>query len=408
MSSEEQPPQLDRPLRGGVIGVGLLGESHARFLHQGSNGRTKLVAAADTRPDTAERVASSFGCRAYSDYESLLETEDLDLVFVATPDPLHREPVIACAQAGIKHIVLQKPMATAVADAEAMLAAAEAAGSTIYLLYANRAIALDMACHYGLRSGLIGEPVYADVCIEDNIGVPTIMWEQRSRSWAAGSSTAHFLITHLVDRLRWYLAPAEVAQVQAMVQRRVLGYTPDLYDAFLRFTNGVKARVKAGWINYIEVGVESEQIFNGSRGQIIHNRSPRFGTAMGWRANVAADVSVADLEQHQDRLHQRGLPSRLFVRQPGREGWDAGVTRGLEIGPVGLPQREYCDFIVDAIVEGTTAPASWRAWQGDGPLPTGPDGLAVTRVCCAIVDAADQQTLVDVPLPGPGLATTAS
>lgn len=395
-SPAESHPKPERPLRGAVIGVGLLGETHARFLHRGGDGRTELVAVADIRQAVTERVASDLSCRAYTDYQAMLTSEDLDLVFVVTPDPLHREPVIACAQAGIKHIILQKPMATTVADAEAMLDAADEAGSTIYLLYASRATAMHMATRYGLRNGLIGHPVYGDMCIEDNIGVPQIMWGNRSREWAGGSSTAHFLITHIVDWLRWFLLPVEVVAVQALVQRRVLGYTPDLYDAFLHFSSGVKVRVKAGWINYLERGVESAIIFNGSQGQIFYNRSPRFGTAVGWRANVADEVSQRQLERHQEQLRARGVPSRLFLREPAREAWNAGITRGLEIGSDGLPQHEYCDFLVDAIVEGTTTPASWQEWQGDGVLPTGKDGLAIVRVCNAIIEAAERQTTIEL------------
>ena len=51
---------------------------------------------------------------------------------------------------------------------------------------------------------------------------------------------------------------------------------------------------------------------------------------------------------------------------------------------------------MDAIVEGTTTPASWQEWQGDGVLPTGKDGLAIVRVCNAIIEAAERQTTIEL------------
>src|SRR2546423_563485 len=74
----------------------------------------------------------------------------------------------------------------------------------------------------------------------------------RSRAGAAGSTVAQFLFSHVVDRMRWIFEPAEVEEVRAIAVRRVLGATPDLFDAHLTWSNGLVLRIKAEWIRHIE------------------------------------------------------------------------------------------------------------------------------------------------------------
>ena len=144
------------------------------------------------------------GARAYTDYGELLRQHALDLVVVATPDPLHREPVIAALEAGVPNIIQEKPLATTVEDAGAIYEAVERRRARLFVNYANRGAAQDIATHYVIQQGLLGPVVYGEARLDDNITVPTGLWGQRSRACAAGSSTAHFLLSHVVDLLRWY------------------------------------------------------------------------------------------------------------------------------------------------------------------------------------------------------------
>jgi len=383
---------MSEKLRAGVIGVGLLGSRHSDELSH--DARVELVAVADANATRAENVACQYGCRAYSDYEQMLAKEHLDVVVVATPDPYHRDPVVACAQAKIPHILLQKPMATTVEDAWKMLKASKEAGSQIYLIFATRWTAANMATRYAIRSGLIGQAVYGETTTDDSITVPMEMWGGRNQTWASASSSAHFLHSHLVDRLRWFLHPAEVESVYAMKQASVLGYAPDLYDSFLFFDNGFKARVKTGWIHYIEGGVENRDIYNGARGQVINNISAAFGLSAGWRANFAEDVPLAEIEAAQQTLLQRGLASRIILREQRTSGWTRGIKRGLELELEACLRPNPTAVILDSIVEKTLTPTSWRQWQGDEPLRTGEDGLAQTAIVCAVVESAETGQVV--------------
>jgi predicted dehydrogenase len=374
-------------VRCGVIGAGLLGMRHAEFLAAAA--KATLVAVADLRPEVLQIVAAKTGARTYAAYEEMLAREKIDLALVETPDNHHRAPAIAVCQAGVRNLVVQKPLSTTVEDGEAILAAARRSGTSIFVWYENRAFATDMATQYAIREGLIGRVIYGDCDTENSINTPLGMWGERSRDWVSGSSPACFLASHTIDRLHWYLAPAKVTRVSAIEQREVLVHTPDLYDVLLSFDTGVKARVKVGWIHRIEGKIESSEIFNGTTGSVYNNRHPRFNMLAGWRVNVGDDhVGVDDLRRHQAVLHDRGVGSRLIEGDLIATGWGRKGPLGLEIPIAEAPKHELLQFVLDGVLENTQTPESWRAWQGDQPLVDGEIALENVKVIAAIEQSA--------------------
>ncbi len=355
-------------IRCAVIGAGLLGSDHVQFLAKQVK-KAKVVAVADVRFEAAEKVAVPVSARPYADYTEMLGREQLDLVIVATPDNLHMDPALAAIKAGVPNLCMQKPLATISTDAQAILNAANESKTRIFVWYANRCYGTDMATQYAISSGLVGRIVYGDCMTDDNIGVPLVMWGDRTKEWVGSSSPANFLTTHTVDRLLWYMAPAKVDKVFAIEQHEVLGYTYDLFDAFLYFDNGAKVRAKSGWIHFVEGGVESAEQFNGFDGQVINNRGARFNVSAGWKVALRNEVPFEELRHHQEALRKRGLGSRIIWREPLNTGWNRGITCGLEIAQPEAPNREILEFVLDGILENTDTPESWKAWQGDGPLP---------------------------------------
>jgi predicted dehydrogenase len=203
----------------------------------------------------------------------------------------------------------------------------------------------------------------------------------------------------VVDLLRWYLAPSEVREVYAISQREVLGYTPDIYDAFLTFDSGAKVRVKAEWIKHIDELVEFYIEFSGSEGTLIYNKRGGFNTAPGWRANLASRLSPDDLLRHQRALAERGSSVRALVHHPSPStGWlSAGVAaQMLSLDYQGLGYGDPMDLVgccLDSIQQGTLSPTSWK---GPGPLPTHHDGLKQTQIVSAIVSSAEQGRVITV------------
>jgi predicted dehydrogenase len=329
----------------------------------------------------------------------MLRQHALDLVAVATPDPFHREPAIAALEAGVPNVILEKPLATTWEDALAIYEATEKHKARLFVNFANRAAALDIASHYVIQEGLLGPVVYGEARLDDNIVVPTGLWGERSRAWAAGSSTAHFLLSHVVDLLRWYFGPAEVREVYAITQSQVLGYTPDLYDAFLAFDTGLKVRVKAEWIKHIDELVEFYMCFSGRDGTLIYNKRGGFSTEPGWRANLAETVTPEQLLAHQNALLARDVKVAALLHRPepttGQLSAGGGKLqpslefRGLAAGGL-MALVGHC---VNAILEDSLTPESWR---GNGPLPTHVDGLRQTQVVTAILRSAQTNQVVSL------------
>lgn len=388
---------MSTQLKAGVIGLGILGRQHAQFLY--NHPAVTLMAVSDIRQAVVADVAVELGAEAFTDYEEMLQFHKLDLVVVATPDHLHRAPTIAALEAGVPNVIQEKPLATNMVDAEAIYDVVERTGARLFINFANRGSTLDLATRYTIQNGLLGRIVYGEARLDDNITVPTQMWGERTHEWTAGSSTAHFLLSHVVDLLRWYFAPAEVTEVYAISQQEVLGYTPDLYDAFLTFTSGAKVRVKAEWIRHMDELVEFYMSFSGDEGTLIYNKRPGFGAQEGWRANLSHKVDTATLLDHRTALLGQGinLAARIHQPMPTTGQLSAGgdqLALALErLGPSHGGVLALNDAFIDSILEETLEPESW---QGRGPLPHHIDGLRQTQVVMAIIESSQRGVPVRV------------
>jgi predicted dehydrogenase len=372
-------------LKAAVIGAGIMGAGHAREFNE--NAKTALVGVADLDEEKASEVAKKEGTTAYFSADDLLQKAKPDVLYIATPDPYHLQPILAALDAGVKHILLQKPFATSVEHAEQMAAAIDNAGASVYVTYGTRSRSESAAGKFITESGLIGDPLFASMRNVDNISVPREMWADRPDNWAAASSSVPFLYSHRIDRLRWYYGPAEVATVTAVSRSEVLGYSTDFFESILTWTNGLVTRVHTGWVDFGSLLVYCENIFHGTRGMITHNETPAFGRpTAGWQVMFDEGTDLAQVKAAQDELLERGIGTRLFWEKPNTKGIPKTVA-GLEVVP---KQKEVSltDYIIDAFVEGTPCPASWKRFQGESSLPTHRDGLEQTRVCCAVEESA--------------------
>ena len=123
-------PQISSPCRIGIVGLGTAGRLLIPAIRAHS-GMT-LAAVADPAAAIAVEIGAREGVAALSDIESLVARPDVDAVYVATPTQLHAAHVRVAAAAG-KHILCEKPMAASLAEAQAMIAAADAAGVVLMI-----------------------------------------------------------------------------------------------------------------------------------------------------------------------------------------------------------------------------------------------------------------------------------
>lgn len=108
-----------RPVRAAVIGVGYLGRFHAA--KYAADPGCELIAVADPDPGARARVAGEHGVEAVADFRALLSR--VDAVSIAVPTPMHFEVARTCLEHGV-HVLLEKPIAVTVAQADALVALA--------------------------------------------------------------------------------------------------------------------------------------------------------------------------------------------------------------------------------------------------------------------------------------------
>lgn len=121
-------------LRIGLLGSGYMGRTYAESMTK-YNQRTRLVTISGGR--RAPGLADDYDVDYTHTYEEMLARPDIDAVLIATPHSLHRDQVVQAAQAG-KHILVEKPMSTSVADCTVMIDACHAAGVTLEVIQTLR------------------------------------------------------------------------------------------------------------------------------------------------------------------------------------------------------------------------------------------------------------------------------
>ncbi|WP_442958324.1 Gfo/Idh/MocA family protein [Povalibacter sp.] len=121
------------PVRTAVIGVGYLGRFHAQKYRQLEG--SQLVAVVDASAESAQKVAAELGVEALTDYRAVLDR--VDAISIAVPTPLHHAVAMAALERGI-HVLVEKPIATSVAEAREMVAAAARKGCVLQVGHLER------------------------------------------------------------------------------------------------------------------------------------------------------------------------------------------------------------------------------------------------------------------------------
>jgi predicted dehydrogenase len=149
-----------------LIGAGLFGERHAQAYSR--HPAVDFVAVCDLNGDRAKEIAEKYNARGYTtEYQDLLSNLEIEAVSVATPDHLHREVAVAFAEAG-KHLLVEKPLATTVEDAEAIAGAAQCARRHSARRYRHAHIRIcpsEQHNHGRHKHAYVGEPVFGSMVL---------------------------------------------------------------------------------------------------------------------------------------------------------------------------------------------------------------------------------------------------
>ncbi|MGE0128821.1 MAG: Gfo/Idh/MocA family protein [Blastocatellales bacterium] len=242
-------------LRVAFVGCGGIGDHYLRVYHKLDF--VEVVTCVDSDTSRAERAASALGGkpRATSDFNDALGS-DVDAVVINTPNHLHREQAVAALEVN-KHLLLQKPVAAKLADAEAIVEAAEHARqrgviSGLYLSYFDQPLMHDlreMICRgwFGGVAHLYARLMHrGGLSLSQQVLNGQLNW--RASIEQTGGGCFIQLAVHYVHLFKWMMG-ARVERVMAMAKNQ---HCPgvegeDIACAILEFSNGALATIDMAW-----------------------------------------------------------------------------------------------------------------------------------------------------------------
>lgn len=236
---------FDKTIGVGIIGYGGafgMGKVHGEALN--AQRGCKTVAVCDSDAARAKHARTELGdhIRTYTKYQDLLEDDKVDLVIVILPHNLHADVCIAASKAG-KHVVTEKPFCITLEEADAMIAAAEEAG-TMLSCFHNRRWDGDFRQMLSLvKAGEIGDIFHADAA--------TGGWGEPNNWWRASKPVSGGVLydwgAHYADWLLNFI-PRRIESVSGVLHKHVWHNTSneDYALVTIRFEGGVSATLEQG------------------------------------------------------------------------------------------------------------------------------------------------------------------
>lgn len=216
-----------------IIGAGQVAERHAAAY--AANPVTELVAVAEPVRERGEALAAAHGARWWASAEELFAAEATEAVSICVPHDLHRELAVGAFERGL-HVLLEKPIANTLEDADAIAAAAEEAGVVLMLGFVHRFRSESLEAKRLIEAGAIGRPATAldRFCSLGGPHPPAWVWEHAR----AGGGVLMYGGVHGIDRLRWLLDQEVVAVVARARRTHGFGDVEDGLVALLEFSDG--------------------------------------------------------------------------------------------------------------------------------------------------------------------------
>ena len=226
-----------------ILGAGMVAEYHLNAIQECADLGARLVGVGHYNPARYEEIAQRFGAPARA-YDELLADPEVDAVCICTPSGQHAQQAIAAASSG-KHVLVEKPMALSLADADAMIAACRKNGVQLGVCLQRRAEPLFRRVHDAIHGGDLGEITLGVVTMPYFRDEPYYAQADWRGTWEMdGGGVLMNQGIHIVDLLLWFLGdPVDVHAFADSRHRSV--EIEDTAGAVLRFGNGAVATITA-------------------------------------------------------------------------------------------------------------------------------------------------------------------
>lgn len=226
-----------------IVGCGRIAKRHSELLGYSEISGAKLVAVCDLNSDKANSLGKIFSIPSFSDMHEMMSRIEVDVVVVLTESGNHAKDVIALSRYG-KHIVVEKPMALTLHDADEMIKACDSAGVKLFVVKQNRFNVPVLKLKKALEEGRFGKLT---------LGTTRVRWcrtqdyyDQASwrGTWALDGGVLANQASHHIDLLEWLMG--DVESVFAMSTTMLANIeAEDTAVVSLRFKNGALGVIEA-------------------------------------------------------------------------------------------------------------------------------------------------------------------
>ncbi|MEO8428070.1 MAG: Gfo/Idh/MocA family oxidoreductase [Verrucomicrobiota bacterium] len=358
-----------RPVRTALIGCGKVGGLHAGALT--TLPESSLVAVCDSSSERAEQFAARYGGRAFRDVPQMIRESGAEAVFICTPHPLHAEPAVLAAQAGL-HVMVEKPMAASLSDCDAMLRAAQKSGVTLSVMSQRRFYEPVKRIKAAIEAGKIGQPVLGVFLMfswRDQAYYESDPWRGK---WATeGGGVLVNQSPHQFDLLRWFMGDLEEISGRWANLNHPCIEVDDTAVATLKFRNGGLGSIVTSLSQ--KPGLFTKVHVHGSNGASIGVETDRGATFIAGVSKIA-EPPLNDLWT---------IPGEEHLLA---EFQTTDRARFQAIDPIAHYHALQIQDFLQAI----------RA--GRPPLVTGEDGRAVVEIFSAIYESNKNRSSVSLPL----------
>jgi len=240
-------------IRAAVIGVGSMGKNHARIYNDMED--VDLVAVSDVDGELANKVASRYKTKPYTEYGDMLVEEQLDLVSIAVPTKLHHRVASDAMKRGL-HVLLEKPIADTLPNAQEIVQRAQEHGLKLMVGHVERFNPAVTELKRRLDEDQLGKSFQIHV---RRLGP----FPHRVRDVGVVIDLA----THDLD-VMYHLTEADVVRVYAETEQEIHTHHEDSLSGLLRFDNGVVGVLDVNWLTPTKV---RELYVTGEKGMFVVN-----------------------------------------------------------------------------------------------------------------------------------------
>ena len=248
-----------------IVGCGMISEFHSAAINEMEHGQ--LVAVSSRQAENAQRLVDRYGVEAYSDYNQMLQRDDIDIVCVCTPSGAHMEPAVATAKAG-KHVVVEKPLEITLNRCDAITRACKENNVRLCAIFNSRFSEASQVLKQTVESGRLGRLILGDAYVK--------WWRTQdyydSGGWRGtwdldGGGALMNQSIHAIDFLQYLMGPVKSLQAftDTLAHERI--EVEDVAVAVLRFESRALGVIEGttaaypGWLRKIEI--------SGTKGSIV-------------------------------------------------------------------------------------------------------------------------------------------